>query len=53
MSDHTIVISEYPDGRIRSIIADGTHWISVSSANMQEQIGINKALSRLENDNNV
>ena len=28
-----IHITEYPNGKIRSIVADGTHWITVSQAN--------------------
>jgi hypothetical protein len=38
-------VTEYPDGRVRSLIVDGTHWVPVSSANTQESIGVSKALA--------
>ena len=35
--------SEYPNGKVRSLIVDGTHWVSVASANGQEERGAEKA----------
>lgn len=38
MSDR-FTYTEYPNGKIKTLIADGTHWVTVADANMQESIG--------------
>jgi hypothetical protein len=45
MADHQISMSlaEYPNGKIRSIVADGTHWVTVSTSNMSANISAMKA----------
>lgn len=39
----SISIGQYPNGKIRSIVADGTHWVTVSSANMSASIAAKQA----------
>lgn len=37
VTEHKITFTEYPSGKIRSIIADGTHWVTVAEANSRAQ----------------
>lgn len=47
---HKISYSEYPTGRIKFIIADGTHWVSVASANLREDLGRRKEREYIEEE---
>lgn len=49
MADHQISLSlrEYPNGKIRSIIADGTHWITVAEGNVSASVAVRQARHEL------
>lgn len=43
MADHRITITEFPHGKIRSIIADGTHWVSVAQSGINASVASKQA----------
>jgi hypothetical protein len=43
MAEHTISFTEYPHGKIRSIIADGTHWVTVSESGINASVASKQA----------
>lgn len=43
MADHHISFTEYPHGKIRSIIADGTHWVTVSESGVNASVASKQA----------
>jgi hypothetical protein len=43
MADHQISFTEYPHGKIRSIIADGTHWVTVSESGINAGVAAKQA----------